>query len=96
MDMLEHILKNTNRELQKQGNYFQYEKVILNFIKKISRNPSRKTIMAYANEMLGTLKGLNEIPLERDAMRYFNFTRWMESEIQMVPYRLLVEKEMKR
>jgi hypothetical protein len=95
MDLLEHILKNTHRELQKQARCFRYEKVILNFIKKITRSRSRKKIADLAKEVHIHLKELSQVPLERDAMRYFNFMRWVESESQMVSYRKLAELEMR-
>jgi hypothetical protein len=94
MDLLEHILKNTNRELQKHAGCFKYEKVILSFIRKITQQRNKKKIAIHASEVLNSLRELNQLPLERDAMRYFNFSRWIESELQMVPYRKLAEKEM--
>ncbi len=94
-DLLEHVIKNTYREIKSQVNIFKYENLILMFIKKVAKNNSKKNVTLHAKELQTQLKNLQNNPIERDAMRYFNFICWLESEIQQVPYRSLVEKEIK-
>ncbi len=94
-DLLEHVIKNTYREIKTQTYIFEYEKLILNFIKKIAKNNSRKSVTLHAKALQAELNNLQNNPIEREAMRYFNFIRWLESEIQQIPYRTLTEKEIK-
>lgn len=94
-DLLEHVIKNTYREIKGESSIFEYEKMILSFIKKIAKNNTRKNVIAHARNLQIELKNLQNNPIERDAMRYFNFIRWLESEIQQIAYRILAEKEIK-
>ena len=94
-ELIEPIIKNTNRELRRQSHIFNYEKVILDFIRWNSKSSNRKNGKAQLIEYQNKLNECLHDPLERDAMRYFNFSRWIESEIKKVPYRELAEKELK-
>jgi hypothetical protein len=95
-DLMEHVIKNTYREIRRQNNIFEYEKAIVQFIKRIARDGTRKKTIMHAQDLQKQLKVLQDNPLERDAMRYFNYIRWLESEIRQVPYRTLVEQELGR
>lgn len=94
-ELIDPIIKNTYRELRRQSRIFNYEKVVLDFIKWNSKPVNRKNGKEHVLELQKKLDALRNDPLERDAMRYFNFSRWIESEIKKVPYRELAEKELK-
>jgi hypothetical protein len=65
-------------------------------MKKMAGKNRGKNLTRLASELQAELINLQSDPIEREAMRYFNFIRWLESEIQQVPYRTLAEKELKQ
>lgn len=84
--LLENLLKNLKQEFVKVKSIFEYEKILFDFLKKITQYPSTKEKNKILLSTKNQLIAIKKIPIEGDAMRYFNFIRWMESEILNIPY----------
>ncbi len=78
---LEYLLRATYKYLLKKGSLYEFEKEILEFIKRRGKQnalPLEKEFKLLRNKLLIILKD----PHERKAMIYFNFPLWLESKIK--------------
>ena len=86
LQLLENLLKNIKQGFRKEKQIFLYEKILIEFLSKTIGNINKKEKI---NLLKRTKMQLEEIKIDiiqKDAMRYFNYTRWFESQILQIPY----------
>lgn len=85
-DLLEYIIKSTNRYLSKRQRDHDLEVVILNFMKRLirgSRNTDLKDVfLEFKQELLEQMNSRNEQIL----LDYFNFIIWIDSKLKGIPF----------
>ncbi|MEY3398112.1 MAG: hypothetical protein RL220_706, partial [Bacteroidota bacterium] len=81
LDLLEYTLKSTTRYLQRRGRDFNFEKVILDNMKKLIRahgdDSRRKLMIQFRDELKSSIKG----PEEEVVLKYFDFIRWIDTRV---------------
>jgi hypothetical protein len=86
LQLLENLLKNIKQGFRKEKQIFLYEKILIEFLSKTIGSINKKEKI---NLLKRTKMQLEEIKIDiiqKDAMRYFNYTRWFESQILQIPY----------
>lgn len=77
--LLESLIRSAERYLQKQNKVYEYESLLIHFIKQIEQNPSQQELMKNTEILKNNLNQLIEIPTERAMLQYFDWTAWLES-----------------
>ncbi len=91
-DLLEYLLKSTYRYLYKRNRLYQFESVVLRFIRKLTRVHTRDQLLALFAEVREELQPLAEDPLEKKAFEFFHPLLWLESKIERRKFADLVRK----
>ena len=84
-------MKNIKQGFRKEKQIFLYEKILIEFLSKTIGSINKKEKI---NLLKRTKMQLEEIKIDiiqKDAMRYFNYTRWFESQILQIPYTKMPE-----
>ncbi|TXC78441.1 hypothetical protein [Luteibaculum oceani] len=91
-DLLEYIIKSTNRYLNKKPQNFEVESLLVDYIKRLSKiqNPDDKVELF--KELKDELETLFENPSDRVILEYVDFRSWINSKIQDVPFAKLVQE----
>lgn len=91
-DLLEYIIKSTQRYLVKRQRDYMLEKIILEYMKKLIRANNvidRKDLFAQFDDKL------SEIANDRDTaivLRYFDFHKWVKSKIENLTFAETVKR----
>lgn len=91
-DLLEYLLKSTYRYLYKRNRLYQFESVVLRFIRKLTRVHTREQLLELFAEAREELQPLAEDPLEKKAFEFFHPLLWLESKIERRKFADLVRK----
>ena len=82
-DLLSYITKSTYRFLYKKERLFQFEDVILNFIRlKMPKVNSKDELIEKFKELKKELIKISEDPFEKQTLDFFDFISWLESKIE--------------
>jgi hypothetical protein len=84
-ELIEYLLKSTNRYLKKHDKEYQSEQVILKFFRKLSKVQTDSSRSAIFKEFKVSLEKLMENPKEQVILQYFDFTSWIDSKIKRIP-----------
>jgi hypothetical protein len=88
---LEYAINSTYRFLNKREKLFALEKAILKFMKNyISLNDDKKEKNAYIKFKKELLE-IQEDPYERKLFKIFDFITWVESKIENIHYKDLLQ-----
>lgn len=91
-DLLEYLLKSTYRYLYKRNRLYQFETVVLRFIRKLTRVHTREQLLALFAEVREELQPLTQDPLEKKAFEFFHPVLWLESKIERKKFADIVRR----
>ena len=94
-DFLSYIVKSTENFLDKRNRIHKGETIVLNFVKKFQRIDSQKELMdLYSRTRMAFVK-IENLPLEKNFFRYFDFLSWVNSKIERKTFMELVKNKYK-
>lgn len=79
-DLLPYILRSTYRFLLKQQRLYEFEKMVIDFIRKLPDVSTKEMKTAYI-KLKTELIELSKNPYEKKAMDFFGFVDWLEKKI---------------
>jgi hypothetical protein len=91
LQLLENLLKNIKQSFRKEKQIFLYEKILIDFLSKAIGNINKKDKIKLMKKTKIQLEEIKIDIIQKDAMRYFNFPRWFESQILQIPYKQMPE-----
>lgn len=91
-DLLEYLLKSTYRFLYKRNRLYQFETVVLRFIRKLTRVHTREQLNALFVDVRKELQPLTEDPYEKKAFEFFHPVLWLDSKIEKKKFSELVRQ----
>ncbi|MDQ3047911.1 MAG: hypothetical protein M3R27_10215 [Bacteroidota bacterium] len=91
-DFVPRSFKNLHRYLSSRNRVYKFENAFLDFIGKVLKTTKREEQAKFYRELKQTLSDLREDSFEKSAFEYFDFLSWVESKIQRVPFRVIVEE----
>lgn len=93
-DLLEYAVKSTYRFLDKRKRLYQFETLVLDFIrKKMPKiNSQKKLIDAFAS-LKKSIEKIIKDPFEKKALDYFDFISWLESKIKNRSFAEIVKEK---
>ena len=94
-NLLEYIIKSTYRFLYKRKRLYQFETLILNFLKKnTTKFNSHKELIKVFGDFKLQLQKLSGDPFEKRAVEYyFDFISWLESKIEKRDFADIVKEK---
>ncbi len=94
-DVLPYIIKSTYRYFYKAERLFQFEKVIIDFLRKLKSTDTRKQLKILLTELKEEFILLSNNPLEKNAFEYFEYISWLESKITEQAFEKIVKEKAK-
>jgi tetratricopeptide (TPR) repeat protein len=94
-DFVPRAFKSTYRYLSSRNRVYKFENVFMDFIGKILKTTRRDEQTKFYRELKAALVDLKNDSFERSAFEYFDFISWAESKVRRVPFRDVVEEEVK-
>lgn len=80
-DSLQYVLRSTYRYLHKRKQLYQFERALMDLIRlKFPKTKTKKDQLNLFIELKKTWFRID--PIERDKLKYFDFSTWIESKIQ--------------
>lgn len=95
-DLVEYHIKSTYRFLLKKGNLQEFQKIILHFLKRLSRDITNENLVENFSELKEQLLPLAANPYEKRAFIYFDIISWLESKIEKRPVEEIIKEKARR
>lgn len=91
-DLLEYIIKSTDRQLKKIAKDYKSEELFIRFLKKVIKLDSRQKRIELFKEVRVEFEAIMNNPNEMIVLEYFNVLAWVEAEIEGISYSEAVRK----
>lgn len=91
-DLLEYIVRSTQRFLNKRQRAYQVEVTLIDTIKKLARATDPEVKSATFLDLRARLLELFKDPNESMVLKYFDVMAWVESHIEGVPFSEIVKR----
>lgn len=82
LNLLEYLVKNTNRFFSKRKKLYKVESTILEFFKKLTGLITQNELRESFKELKEKLVSITTDPFEKIAFDYFDFVSWADSKIK--------------
>ncbi len=92
-ELLNYIIKSTNRYLSKRRRDHELEMVIINFMKQLAKKPESDEESAIFREFSGKLNSQLETDSDRILLDFFDFNTWIQSHIDNVPFQMARKRQ---
>jgi len=92
-DVIEYYIRSTYRFLLKKDDLHNFQKYILNFLKKLNRIGSEEQLIDQFKGLLEQLLPLTQNRYEKRAFIYFDIISWLESKIRKTPIQFIVKEK---
>ena len=94
MVLLESAVRSTYRFLLKRNKLFQFENVLLNFIRKdLSKINSNSELVSSFKIIRSKLQVFLKDPFERQPLDHFDFISWLESKIENISFEEAIKRK---
>ncbi len=94
--LLESLIKNTYRYLRRKNQVYEFEKTLLQFFQQAVKGNDRTRLSNAWKELKIAIEELAEQPSEKILLEYFDFTSWIESKINKIPFATVVANRYQR
>ncbi len=81
IDTLEYLLRSTYRMLNSKQRIYALERIVLDFIRQLTKLVDLAGLEALMRETRTTLLELESIPLEGDVLKRFDFIAWLDAKL---------------
>lgn len=94
-DFMEYLTRSTYRYLYKLEGLYDFEKIILNFLKKNTRFDSPEAQAKAFKKLRTQLEGTRYEPGERNALSTLDLITWVDSKIEQKPFYQIKQRQLK-
>lgn len=95
-ELVAYNIKSTYRFLLKKGTLYLYQNLILNFLKGLEKNNTRKKLIAAFEELKIQMQKLMSSRYEKRAFIYFDIISWLESKIENRTVEALIKEKARK
>lgn len=92
-DLVDYYIKSTYRYLLKKGDLHRFQKIILNFLKRLSNEITTDNLIKGFEELKEQLVPLVSNPFEKRSFIYFDIISWLESKIENRPVGEIIKEK---
>ncbi|MBL3656611.1 hypothetical protein [Fulvivirga sediminis] len=93
VDVIDYYIRSTYRFLLKKDDLHNFQKYILNFLKKLSYQFKESQLIPEFIKLRSQLLSLKNNPYEKRAFVYFDIIEWLESKIQQKPVAAVIKEK---
>ena len=93
IENIEYLLTSVFRMLEKQRKLFLFEKMILNFVKSISKTNDESEKTALFKQLKQELIKISDVPDEKNFLILFDVISWLESKIENKAFAEIVKEK---
>ena len=90
-DLLEYIIKSTNRYLNKSDRDYEFETTLVDYIKRLAKNQPEDERVAIFKELSQELGNRFTNPYNRVVLEYIDFKSWISAKIEGKPFAEMVK-----
>ena len=90
-DLLEYIVRSTQRFLSKRHRAHEVETLLIDSIKKMARAQQPSARREHANALKAGLTELKKDPNANTVFKYFDFMAWVEAQVEGRPFAEVVK-----
>jgi len=90
-DLLEYIIKSTNRYLNKSDRDYEFETTLVDYIKRLAKNQPAEERITIFKELSEELNKRFTNPYNRVVLEYIDFKSWIGSKIEGKPFAEMVK-----
>lgn len=95
--LIEYMVKNTYRYLYKRNRLYEFETLLLRYIRKtLPKVKSRNDLMQSLKKLQAEIDKTLKKPSEAIVLEYFDFSSWIESKLQNKSFAEIIQKKNKR
>ena len=91
LDLIEYLIKSTQRFLNKKNRDFELETVIISFIKKLSKVSEKEKQHEIFIQLRDKLEELFKDQDNRILFNYFDFLSWVDAKIENISFSKAVQ-----
>lgn len=91
--LIESLLRNYTRFLQKHKKVFRFEKIMLRFFQKIISITGRYATLSVFKDLQTNLQTLKQDPKEQLPLTFFDFISWVECKIEGQPLLIVMKRK---
>lgn len=95
IELIQYNVRSTYRFLSKKADLHQFQRYILNFLKKLEVTMTDEELTEHFNKLRARLVPLSENKYERRAFIYFDIISWLESKIENKPVKDVIRDKAK-
>jgi len=92
-DVIDYYIRSTYRFLLKKKNLQQYQKYILNFLKRLNTRLSENQLLERFEHLREQLLPLEKMRFEKRAFIYFDIISWLESKLYHQPVEEIIQQK---
>nr|MBA3705747.1 hypothetical protein [Bacteroidota bacterium] len=92
-DVLEYTVKSTYRFLYTRNRLYEFETILLNFIRKLPKSFKPVELIQSFSELRKELITLSENSFEKKALEYLDLISWLESKINKTSYAQVIKSK---
>jgi hypothetical protein len=92
-ELIQYNVRSTFRFLSKKSDLHEFQRYILNFLKKLEVTMTEEQLIEHFNKLRLRLLPLSENKYEKRAFIYFDIISWLESKIENTPVREIIKRK---
>ena len=93
-DLLDYTIKSTKRSVAKNQRNYKFETVFLKDFKKLLKVKSEDDLKNKMIDFKGELSEVLKDPYEQTAIKYFDFTAWLEAKIENCSFEKVIKSKL--
>ncbi|QWG09099.1 hypothetical protein [Flammeovirga kamogawensis] len=94
-DLVDYYVKSTYRFMLRKDNLFKFQKYIMGFLKKLSRNMNEQELMKAFKQLRDLLIPLEDDQFEKYPFMYFDIISWLEGKIEKKTVQEIIQSKAK-
>jgi len=91
-NLLDYIFRSAYRILKKRNRLFQFERLVLNFIRETKKVVDKRSLKEKFITLKSAFEKLEKSPSEKVIFQYFDFIAWLDSKIKGMPFSQAVKE----
>lgn len=94
--LIDSLLRNTQRFLNKEQKFFDFERSFVRFIREANKNPNRYELKQILLQLRSDLDHISSIPEEKAMLQLFDIEAWLEAKMEDKAFAQVVKEKYQR
>ena len=94
--LIDSLLRNTQRFLNKEQKFFDFERSFVRFIREANKNPNKHELKQILLQLKSDLEHISNIPEEKAMLQLFDIEAWLKAKIEGKAFAQVVKEKYQR